>query len=184
VTATSADAAPIVVVGRIQGPYGIKGWVHVASFTDPRENIEDYSPWRLGSAGGSPGWQRVEVEQLRPHKQGYVAKLAGIEDRSSAELLKGKLIGVPESSLPLPAPDEYYWRELIGCQLKNADGTLLGRVRELIETGVHDVLVVESDDAEADLNRELLIPFHAAYVLKVDREAGEILVDWPLPEDD
>jgi 16S rRNA processing protein RimM len=174
----------MVVVGRIQAPYGIKGWVHIASFTDPRENIERYSPWRLAGAGGSREWRLVDVEQIRPHKQGYVAKLAGIDDRNAAEVLKGTLIGVPESSLPPPAADEYYWRELIGSRVRNVDGAVLGRVRELIETGADDVLVVTPEQGESGPAEERLIPFHATYVLKVDRDAGEIQVDWPLPEDD
>lgn len=181
-SATSAEAAPIVVVGRIQGPYGIKGWVHVASFTDPRDNIEAYSPWLLGSASGRRDWRAVDVEQIRPHKQGYVAKLAGVDDRSAAEGLKGHLIGVPEASLPLPAPDEYYWRDLIGCTVTNTDGTCLGRVRELIETGVHDVLVIDPAEGQPAEEGDVLIPFHAEYVLGVDMEAGDIRVDWPLQQ--
>lgn len=181
-SATSAETAPIVVVGRIQGPYGIKGWVHVASFTDPRDNIEDYSPWRLGSASGSGDWREMDVEQIRPHKQGYVAKLAGVDDRNAAEVLKGQLIGVPETSLPQPAPDEYYWRDLMGCTVTNADGTRLGRVRELMETGAHDVLVIEPAQGQRSEEGDVLIPFHADYVLTVDMEARDIRVDWPLQQ--
>lgn len=169
-------------MGRIQGPYGIKGWVHVASFTDPRENIESYSPWLLGNA--TRGWQDVDVEQIRPHKQGYVAKLSGVDDRNAAEVLKGKLIGVPETILPPAGSGEYYWRDLIGARVLNADDQVLGTVRDLIETGAHDVLVVTEAPGADDKDGERLIPFHASYVLAVDLDAGEIRVDWPLTEED
>jgi 16S rRNA processing protein RimM len=174
----------MVVVGRIQGPYGIQGWVHVASFTDPSENIQRYSPWQLSRSAGNSGWQPAEVEQIRPHKQGFVAKLTGVSDRNAAEAMKGLLIGVPESSLPPPAEDEYYWRELIGARVLNADGGSLGRVRDLIETGAHDVLVVASnvDEPAEESTEERLIPFHANYVLAVDAEAGVIRVDWSEPD--
>ena len=165
----------MVVVGRIQGPYGIKGWVHVASFTDPKENIESYSPWQLGGQRDQSDWRRAEVESIRPHKRGYVAKLSGIEDRNDAEAVSGLLIGVAETILPEPESGEYYWRDLIGAEVITAEGQRLGRVGSLIETGAHDVLVVNPGGA----GEEVLIPFHASYVLNVELAAGLIQVDWP-----
>ena len=167
----------MVVVGRIQGPYGIKGWVHVASFTDPKENIQSYSPWQLGSQSKQEDWRGAEVETIRPHKQGYVAKLSGIDDRNDAEAIKGLLIGVSEANLPEPATDEYYWRDLIGTEVINTDGERLGKVTSLIETGAHDVLVIDKEGTE------ILIPFHASYVLAVEMKAGQIQVDWPAEMD-
>jgi 16S rRNA processing protein RimM len=177
----------MVVVGRIQGPYGIKGWVHVASFTDPRENIQAYSPWLIGDESVANSWRPLEVEQIRPHKQGYVAKLVGVNDRNAADGMKGLLIAVPETSLPRPEPGEFYWRELVGASVVNSDGACLGRVRGLIETGANDVLVIERADAMEDgqaVSGELLIPFHARFVLDVDRDAGVILVEWQTSEED
>jgi 16S rRNA processing protein RimM len=178
----------MVVVGRIQGPYGIKGWVHIASFTDPKENIQTYSPWHLGKQPGKqPGketeqadWRLAEVERIRPHKQGYVAKLTGIDNRNDAEAVKGLLIGVADASLPEPASGEYYWRDLIDAEVVNADGQTLGKVVSLLETGANDVLVVKPQGA----GEEVLIPFHATYVLEVDTTAGMIRVDWQLPGQD
>ncbi len=184
----------MVVVGRIQGPYGIKGWVHVASFTDPKENIRSYSPWRLGRQPDTADWRAAEVENIRPHKQGYVAKLRGIDDRNGADAAKGLLIGVPEASLPKPDSGEYYWRDLIGAEVLNADGAILGRVASLIETGAHDVLVIEATDGSADRADntsdtsdtpevdDILIPFHPNYVLGVDQTARQIRVDWQTAE--
>ena len=180
----------MVVVGRIQGPYGIKGWVHVASFTDPKENIQNYSPWQLGSQSGSGDWRAAEVEHLRPHKQGYVAKLRGIDDRNGADAVKGLLIGVPEASLPEPDSGEYYWRDLIGAEVVNTDDRILGKVTSLIETGAHDVLVIESaggprgEQPNANSPEDILIPFHADYVLEVDKAAQQIRVDWQVAETD
>lgn len=167
---TTGPGCP-VVVGRILAPYGIRGWVHVAAFTDPKENLLEYRPWLLADAHQS-SWQQVTVQEIRPHGQGFVASLAGVADRDAAERLKGRLIGVPESELPAVEGDEHYWRDLIGATVVDTADVVLGRVQSLIETGVHDVLVVERPDG-----RELLIPFHARYVLDV---AGDrIRVDWP-----
>ncbi len=173
----------MVVVGRIQGPYGIKGWVHIASFTDPKENIQSYSPWQLGD---QRDWRGAEVESIRPHKQGYVAKLRGIDDRTGAEALQGLLIGVAEENLPEPESGEYYWRDLIGAEVVNAGGQCLGEIASLIETGAHDVLVITPATSLGGLDgpEDILIPFHDNYVLEVDKDAGLIRVDWPLPESD
>lgn len=170
-------ADDIVVVGRIQGPYGIKGWVHIAAFTDPKDNILSYRPWLLGSAERNPvvrnKWRTLETTEVRPHKQGFVAGLVGVNDRNDAESLKGCLIGVPASELPPAGLDEFYWRDLIGLTVVDVDGTTIGRVSDLMETGANDVLVVDSGQ-EGDV----LIPFHRQYVVNVDLAGDRIEVDW------
>jgi 16S rRNA processing protein RimM len=104
-----------------------------------------------------------------------VAKLSGIEDRNDAEAVSGLLIGVAETILPEPESGEYYWRDLIGAEVITAEGQRLGPVGSLFETGAHDVLVVNPGGA----GEEVLIPFHASYVLNVELAAGLIQVDWP-----
>jgi 16S rRNA processing protein RimM len=182
-------AEDVVVVGRIQSAYGIKGWVHLSAFTDPKDNILSYRPWLLGSTERkNPAerkdqtehvqtermkWRTLEIAEVRAHKQGFVARLVGVNDRNDAESLKGALIGVPASELPPADLDEFYWRDLIGRTVVDVDGTTIGRVSGLMETGAHDVLVVKSG-REGDV----LIPFHRQYVVNVDLAADRIEVDW------
>ena len=173
----------IVVVGRVQGPYGIQGWVHVATFTDPRDNITGYRPWFLADASNRGIWRPARLAEVRTHKQGFVARFSGIDDRNGAQSLRGCWIGVPESEFSRLPADEYYWRDLIGLKVIDQDGLCLGRVRELLETGVHDVLVVAaeteaSDDEGAAEGETVLIPFHRQFVLGVDKARGEISVHW------
>jgi 16S rRNA processing protein RimM len=168
----AAQKSPVVVVGRIQAPYGIKGWVHVASFTDPKDNILTYRPWLL-RRGDQGVWHEAEVDEVRNHKQGFVARFRSIEDRTAAELVKGRWIGVPESEFPAAEGDEYYWRDLIDLVVVDLSGQTIGRVAGLMETGAHDVLVVADDTGD-----ETLIPFHRQYVREVDRASGQIRVDW------
>ena len=177
------------MVGRIQGPYGVKGWVHVAPFTHPKENLLHYRPWygARPTAGGSGAgqiraddWKPLEVAEIRPHKEGFVARFAAVTDRNQAQALKGWLIGVPESVLPPPAPDEYYWRDLIGARVFRTDGTELGTVRDLLETGANDVLVVACSQGAKET--EVLIPFHRSYVVYVAADGSRLEVDWPEEE--
>ena len=159
----------MVPVGRISGLHGIKGWVRVYSFTEPRENIVGYRPWYLKRAGR---WQAAHVEAGGRHGKGVIAKLAGCDDRDDAAALVGLEIGVSREQFPVSESGEYYWADLLGLQVLTRDGVDLGRVDHLIETGANDVLVVKGD-------RERLIPFLTGSVIRsVDLERGRIDVDW------
>jgi 16S rRNA processing protein RimM len=167
----SPREAPIVV-GKIAGPYGIKGWLKVVSFTDPRDNLLGYRPWRLARGGQIDA---VEVEAARPHGRVYVVKIKGIDDRRSAEALADAEIAIDASALPRLPDNEFYWRDLLGMAVVLPDGALLGRVVELIETSANDVLVVESDTGRR------LIPFVAAVIGDVDLAARTLVADWREP---
>lgn len=172
----------VIVVGRIRGPYGIKGWVHLSTYTDPASNLLDYRPWQIQSGSeNARSWRKLEVVETRAHKKGYVARIEGVADRTAAEQLKGDWIGVSESQLPEPAVGDYYWKDLLGVRVVDRLGVSLGQVASLIETGAHDVLVVQQQsDAENsdDGMKEILIPFHPRYVVEVDLAVGQIQVDW------
>ena len=100
-----------------------------------------------------------------------MASFAGIRDRNEALAISGCAIGVPAGTFPPAAPDEYYWRDLIGLNVVNSDGTAMGVVERLIETGAHDVLVVKGE-------QERLIPFVEQFVIQVLPEQGFVRVDW------
>ena len=111
------------------------------------------------------------MRQVRPHGDGYVISLSGIEDRKAAQAIGGSDVGVPASRFPPAGLDEYYWRDLIGLRVINRDGVDLGEVERLVETGAHDVLVVAGE-------RERLIPFVRQFVAEVVPEQKLLRVDW------
>jgi 16S rRNA processing protein RimM len=157
----------MLVLGRIAGVYGLRGWVKVFSETDPRENILRYSPWYLGEAQAPRA-----VSEGRRHGKAVIARLAGCEDRDQAAALVGKAIAVPREQLPPPTEDELYWADLEGLAVETLDGTPLGRVDHLFATPANDVLVVAGE-------RERLLPFLWEQVVReVDFERGLIRVDW------
>jgi len=155
----------LIVLGRIAGLYGVRGWVRVFSETDPRENILRYSPWLLDSAAHV-------VAEGRRHGKGLVVRLEGCEDRDQAAELIGRDICVRRDQLPPARPDEFYWADLEGLEVQTLAGEPLGRVSHLFDTGANDVLVVKGD-------RERLLPFVWDDVVKdVDFASGTIKVDW------
>ncbi|MEE9493577.1 MAG: ribosome maturation factor RimM [Gammaproteobacteria bacterium] len=158
-----------IAVGRISGVYGVRGWVKIFSYTQPRENILKYSPWDILRQGQ---WQTVNVEEGKAHGKGVIARLENCTDRDQAYALIGTEISVSRQQLPSLAQGEYYWRDLIGLLVVNTQGDKLGQVEKLMETGANDVLVVAGE-------REYLIPYVMGNtVLHVDIDKGELLVDW------
>ena len=161
--------ADLVPVGRISGLFGVHGWVKVFSYTSPRENILAYSPWFLTDGGAG---RSVELVAGRRHGKGIVARLQGLTERSAAAALMGTEIAVRRAQLGPLAHGHYYWADLEGLRVVHRDGTVLGRVDHLIETGANDVLVVAGE-------RERLVPFVVdRVILEVDVEGGLIRVDW------
>src|SRR6478672_2771163 len=166
----------MVVMGRIAGAFGIKGWVKIQTFTQSPDSLIGYPTWWLSGAeangvsgtgineaGGwhqneARGWQQNKVEEAAVHGRLLIAKLSGIDDRNAAEQLKGREVAVPRSELPANQPGEYYWAELIGLSVTNLQGVPLGRIGKLLETAAQQVLLVEGE-------RERLIPFIESVVV-------------------
>lgn len=158
-----------IVMARLAAPYGVKGWVHVTTYTESPGNLLEYAPWYLYRQGR---WQQVEVRSGRAHGKGLVVQLSGCNDRDAAALLTGADIGVYREQLPPGRDDEYYWSDLVGLRVLAVTGEEFGIVDSLIATGANDVLVVRGE-------REHLVPFISGQVIKsVDLDTGEIRVEW------
>lgn len=165
-----ADSDHFLVVGRVSGVFGVRGWVKIYSETQPRANILNYSPWFLRQADGR--WQPLRLLEGRPQGKGIVARLEGCEERDHAFALVGQQVAIAREQLSELAPGEYYWADLIDLEVVTTEGTVLGRVDHLMETGANDVLVVKGD-------RERLIPFVPEQVVTVvDIPGGRLTVDW------
>ncbi len=169
-----------LIVGQINGIFGVNGWVKVFSHTDPRKNILDYSPWTIKFKGE---WQEVKVESSKVQSGGktLVAKLENVTDRDLAREYMGCDIAIDRSQLK-QSEDGWFWIDLIGCQVTTQEGVVLGDVKEMIITGAHDVLRIQNSSAtEAS---EVLIPFVMdQFILSVDIVAKQIVVDWALEDD-
>lgn len=159
-----------VVLGRISGLFGVKGWVRIHSYTDPREAILAYPHWFIDGAGD---WRAVSVAEGQRHGKSVIARFDGIEDRDAAAAFVNAQVAVEREALPETGQNEYYWSDLEGLKVVRQDGTVLGMVAYLLETGAHDVLVVRRE------NQEILIPFVAGAIVKdVDLAARTVSVDW------
>ena len=158
-----------MILGRIVGLFGVRGWVKVYSYTEPREAVLEYREWLLRRDGD---WQSFELAEGKRHGKAIVARLHGFEDRDAAAELLDSDVGVDREALPEPEEGHYYWADLEGLTVVHKDGTEIGKVAYLMATGANDVLVVDGPG-------ERLIPFAmGTVVLDVDLAAGVIRVDW------
>lgn len=164
----------MIVLGRIVAPFGVHGWLRVHPFGDDPEAWRKMPQWWLSADVDAPAesWKVHGLEAVKLHGDGVVAKLAGIDDRDASEALGNCFIGAPREALPPPAPDEYYWADLIGLAVVNMRDEPLGRVKSLIETGANEVLVV------VDGEHKRLLPFVGHVVKAVDVVGRTIRVDW------
>lgn len=164
------DEPGFIVIGKLVGVYGTKGWFKIMSFTRPRENIFTYSPWLIKQNGD---WQGMQLAEGKLHAKGLIASIEEITDRNEAMALVGSEIAIKRNQLAETKEGEYYWHDLMNLQVINAQNEILGVVTELLETGANDVLVVE-----ADKQRHLIPYVKDVYIKDIDLEQGIMQVDW------
>jgi 16S rRNA processing protein RimM len=159
-----------ILLGKVHGAFGVRGELRVESFTDPETALLKYAPLIMVDAAG----RTRELHNLRgkPAGKGLTVAMEGVDAKEAADALRGALIYTPRSSLPPPAPGEYYWVDLEGLDVYNLEGVHFGRVAYLTSTGANDVMVVEGE-------RERWLPFKTPeYVTDVNFETRRITVDW------
>jgi 16S rRNA processing protein RimM len=161
-----------VELGRLGAPYGIKGWIHVESHTDPRTRLLEYRVWNLRLANGERFTRHLT--QGRAHGEGLVASLEGVADRDGAAALTGAVVEIERAALPQPAPREYYRADLVGFAVTNLAGASLGRVSHFVDAPRGAVMVTREPEG-----REHWVLAQPRHLKKVDLDAGTIVVDWP-----
>ncbi len=160
----------LVCVGAIAGAYGTRGEVRLKSFTAIAEDIADYAP--LQTEDGS---KTFGVSLTRSIKNGLAARLSSISTKEQADTLKGLRLYVPRNRLPDLPDDEYYYADLVGLEVRDTGGTLLGCVKTIQNHGATDLLEIHGPD----LSASVLLPFTHAVVPTVDLTSRRIVVDPP-----
>lgn len=161
--------------GLIERPRGLKGEIKVLPLTDFPQRFDPGARVFIGGAARtvrSSNWQKGRVYL-------YIDEVA---DRDSAESLRGELIEVPEAERPSSSESFWYLDEIEGMRVVGRDGTELGTVREVLQTGANDVYIVDRGE-----RRDLLVPALRDVVVEIDLGAGTMTVDLPdglLPEDE
>ena len=172
--------ADAIEVGRVTDAWGVKGWFKVLPYSADPEALFSSKRWYLlpteKGVKTFEGVGQLKIKEAKTHSDTVVASAHEVDDRTAADALRGARIFIAKSSFPAPQKDEYYWVDLIGLDVVNREGLVLGQVSELLSTGPQTVLVIQDELDGQTLQR--MIPFVAAYVDDVDLAARRILVDW------
>ena len=159
-----------IEVGRLGAPHGVRGWLRVQSFMDPPQRLFEWQDWRLERAGGSP----IEVKVLESRRQGngWIAHIAGVDERDAASRLTGQMILVEREHLPPAEGREHYRDDLVGFEAKNVEGALLGVIDHFVDTPGNAVMVIKGA-------REHWVPVTKQHLRSVDTDSRRVIVDWP-----
>jgi 16S rRNA processing protein RimM len=160
----------LVCVGAIAGAFGVRGEVRLKSFCADPQAIETYAPLLTEDGGRS-----FTVALSMPISNGFAARLGGVATREQADALRGVRLYAPRDRLPSLPDDEYYHADLIGLAVLDTGGTVLGRVKAVLNHGAGDLLEVQIEGGSASV----LLPFTRAAVPTVDLDSGRLIVDPP-----
>jgi 16S rRNA processing protein RimM len=149
-------------MGRVAGSYGVRGWIRVEA---AQQALAACTRWTIGGTGYS-------VEQVKEHSGTLLAKLAGLGSREAALKLKGSTVYVQREALPEPSAGHYYLADLVGLEVVNEAGVVLGAVKRWMFNGAQDVMEIAAD------GKTRLLPWVPEVVRNVDLENRQIHVEW------
>ncbi len=158
-------------VGKIVNTHGIRGEVKIlpiSDFADMRlkngETIIAFSP--------DGNTQRIlEIIRSREHKQMYLVTLRGIDSLNDAELIKGWQVKIEEHQMHDLDEGEYYFHEIMGCEVITDTGEILGVITDILTPGANHVWVVRTAQ-----KREVLLPVIEDVILNVNVKEKRVLV--------
>ncbi len=162
-----------MVLGRILGAHGLRGQVRVKWLGDGPDNLSRMPEVGLARTPDDAAPRRFVLERVGPGRPGEArVTLQGVTDRDAAEALRGLVVLGEASRLEALPPGEHYWFEWIGCRVEGSTGRTIGTVKEIWETGAHDVLVVEAEDG-----RRVLLPAARELLREIDVPGQRLVIE-------
>ena len=159
----------LVCVGQIGGAYGVHGDVRLRSFCQQPEAIAAYAP--LVTEDG----RSFELRLGNELKDGFAATLSGVSTKEDADALRGVRLYAPRDRLPKPDEGEFYHADLIGLEVRDLTGAIVGKVKAVQEQGAGELLEI----TRKGQSETVFIPFTLAFVPTVDLENGQLIIDPP-----
>jgi len=117
-------------------------------------------------------WCLLGGHEFKVQTKRLLIKMPGVSQREAAAGFVGYELGADRDSFSALCQGEYYWIDLIGCDVETSDGSQLGKIESMIETGSSDVMEITGK------NKKHLIPFDNKYLSVVEVEKRRIVVFW------
>jgi 16S rRNA processing protein RimM len=159
-------------IGEIVNIHGVKGEIKVYPLTDDPTRYEKLKWFYIDQKGKL---EKHKIENVKYFKNMVILKLEGIDDPDQAEALKGSFILIDRKDAVKLSEDSYFICDLIGMQVQDDEGKVLGNLNNVLQTGSNDVYVVRNESGQ-----EILIPALKSVVLEISIQAGIIKVKLPV----
>lgn len=158
-------------VGKVVNTHGIKGEVRVISITDfTEERYKPGSKLTLFIDGKNP--EELTVSSHRSHKSFDLLTFEGLNNVNEVEKMKGGVLRVPNTELGTLNEGEFYYHQIIGCQVLTLDGEEVGKITEVMSPGANDVWVVKVPG-----KKDVLIPYIDQIVKEVNIEEQKVIIE-------
>ena len=156
-----------ICLGAVVGVHGIRGEVKVKSFSDDERNLTRY-----GEVTNEAGDKKFSLKIVGHSKELLRVKIKGIDDRNTAETLVGTAFYINRDLLPDLKEDEFYHTDLIGLEVKNSNGDIIGEVNALYNFGAGDIIEIKLNGGSLEM-----LPFTSAYVPTINIKEHHIIVE-------
>jgi len=165
---TSSSTEELLLIGQIVAPFGVRGQLKLKGFTDRPDHIARHvRTLYVGKAR-----TELTLRRLAEHKPGvFILEIQGVTTRELADELRGSEVYIRASDAAPLAADEYFIHDLVGLAVETAEGQPVGKVREVLETGAGEVLVItraEQPDA--------LVPMVRDFIAAIDLPGGKVVI--------
>ncbi|QIL46517.1 ribosome maturation factor RimM [Vagococcus coleopterorum] len=160
-------------VGKIVNTQGLRGEVRVISKTDfAEERYKVGNVLFLFQESKNP--VKLKIRSHRKHKNFDIVAFEDHPSINDIEKYRDGILKIPATELHDLDDNEFYYHEIIGLEVVEEDGTLVGKIKEILSPGANDVWVVQRQGA-----KDALIPYIESVVKTIDLEAGKVTVEIP-----
>ncbi len=155
-------------IGQIVNTFGIKGFVKVNPFTD---DMQRFGELNYVFVVKNKELLKMQIEEVKYHKNVVLVKFKGIEDINMAEQYKGCYIRIKREDARKLPKDTYFIADLIGVSVFDENDNFLGKVNDIYNNKVHDIYVIKDD-----LGKQILLPSTKEIIKQIDVENDRIVV--------